>query len=83
MVKNIKTVLTDRGYSIIKTKFGFKDINRTKKDLTVMPFINDNFGGKARSFPIYLESDKKLYLPKFYGFENFGDLIELKYIRRN
>ena len=80
MVKNIKTVLTDRGYSIIKTKFGFKDINRTKKDLTVMPFINDNFGGKARSFPIYLESDKKLYLPKFYGFENFGDPDRVKNI---
>ena len=78
MPKTIKNILSNRGYAIIKLHYGFKDINRTKKELTVLPYINDSYGGKAISFPIYLESDKKLYLPKYYGFENFGDPDKIK-----
>ena len=78
MPKNIKNILSNRGFAIIKIEYGFRDINRTKKELTVLPYINDSYGGKAKSFPIYLESDKKLYLPKHYGFENFGDPDKIK-----
>uniref|UniRef100_A0A6C0EIB5 Helicase ATP-binding domain-containing protein n=1 Tax=viral metagenome TaxID=1070528 RepID=A0A6C0EIB5_9ZZZZ len=78
MPKKIKNILSNRGFAIIKIEYGFRDINRTKKELTVLPYINDSFGGKAKSFPIYLESDKKLYLPKYYGFENFGDPDQIK-----
>ena len=67
-----KTVLTNRGYAIIKQKYGFKDINRIKKELTVRPYVNEAYSGKACSFPIYMESRKKIYLPKHYGFETFG-----------
>ena len=80
MSDNTKTILSNKGYAIIKTKFNFKDLNRTKKELTVSPYINENFGGKATAFPIYLESPKKIYLPKHYGFENFGDPDKIKMI---
>uniref|UniRef100_A0A6C0IXV9 Helicase ATP-binding domain-containing protein n=1 Tax=viral metagenome TaxID=1070528 RepID=A0A6C0IXV9_9ZZZZ len=78
MTDNIKTILSNKGYALIKTKFNFKDLNRTKKELMVLPYINENFGGKATAFPIYLESPKKIYLPKHYGFENFGDPDKIK-----
>jgi len=76
----VKTILTHRGYAIIKEQFGFKDINRTKKDLTVSPYVNESFAAKATPFPIYLESDKKLFLPKHYGFENYGVPDQIKNI---
>ena len=75
MSDNTKTILSNKGYAIIKTKFNFKDLNRTKKELTVSPYINENFGGKATAFPIYLESPKKIYLPKHYGFVTMWIII--------
>ena len=76
--KVIKTIVTPRGYAIVKQHFGFRDINRTKKELTVSPYVNENYAAKAAPFPVYLESDKKLFLPKHYGFETFGDPEKLK-----
>ena len=58
--KTIKTSLTQRGYALTKTEFGFKDINRCKKELTVSPFVNNNYSTQSNPFPIYLESNKKL-----------------------
>lgn len=78
--KTIKTILTDRGYAIVKKYFGFRDINRTKKELTVSPYVNENYSAKARPFPIYMESVKKIYLPKHYGFETFGDPDKIRSI---
>jgi superfamily II DNA or RNA helicase len=71
--KIIKTSLTQRGYALTKTEFGFKDINRCKKELTVSPFVNNNYSVQSKPFPIYLESNKKLYLPKYYGLDTFGE----------
>lgn len=76
--KSIKTVLTKRGYAIVKDKFSFKDIQSCKRQLNVKPFINEDFGGTAISFPIYLESHKKMYLPKHFGFEKFGEPDQVK-----
>ena len=74
MTKKIKkTFISNRGYSIIKKHFSFRDINRTKRELTVSPYVNDNYSAKPRPFPIYMESHRKIYLPKFYGIETFGD----------
>ena len=78
--KIIKTILTDRGYAIVKEHYGFRDINRTKRELTVSPYVNESYSAKARPFPIYMESHKKMYLPKHYGFETFGDPDKIKSI---
>ena len=80
--KLIKTILTSRGYSIIKEHFGFRDINRTKRELTVSPYVNENYAAKPRPFPVYLESQSKIYLPKHYGIETFGDPDKVKEIAK-
>ena len=69
----IKSELTEKGYILRKEGLPFKDLNRIKKDLMVSPFVISSYGQKAPTFPIYLESIKKIYLPKFYGLENFGE----------
>lgn len=78
MTASPKTIYTKRGYAIVKHKFGFKDIHSCKQELTVTPFVNDDYAAKVSPFPIYLESDKKLYLPKHYGFKKFGNPDEVK-----
>ena len=76
--KIIKTILTRRGYAIVKQHFGFRDIHKCKKDLTVAPFVNENVAAKPSPFPVYLESMKKLYLPRHYGIEHFGEPDKVK-----
>ena len=73
-----KTMYTSRGYVIYKEHFDYKDINRTRKELSVLPFVNTGFGGSANRFSVYLESNKKLYLPKHYGYETFGNPDKIK-----
>ena len=71
-----KTFLCHYGYGIVKKKYVFKDINRTKKDLNVKPFSAfqiSKFNNQTKSYPVYLESKTKIYMPKFYGLENFGE----------
>tara|TARA_B110000208_G_scaffold136643_1_gene165120 strand:- start:247 stop:1740 length:1494 start_codon:yes stop_codon:yes gene_type:complete len=70
--KEPKTILTKRGYAIVK-KYFTKEIPRIKKELHVRAFISSDFGSKSTPFPIFLESEKKLYIPKHYAFKEFGN----------
>lgn len=67
--------LSNRGYSILKENFKSNELNDIRKDLTVKPFINQDYGAKPTPFPIYCESKRKLYLPRFYGEQKFGKAI--------
>ena len=48
------------------------EITKIRKDLTVKPFTNTNYGNEAPAFAVYSESKRKLYLPRFYGIKEFG-----------
>ena len=65
------TKLSKQGYSIIKKTIPLK-LNKIKRDLTVKPFIKNNYGAPPKSFKIYLEGINKIYVPKFYGINNLG-----------
>lgn len=64
--------LSKRGYAIKKDSFDGAFIDNIRKELTVIPFTTEDFGAPPRSFPVYLESPKKLYLPKHFAVENMG-----------
>ena len=70
--KNAKTYLAKRGYILRKDFFHEKQLNQARNELNVKPFTNNDFGKPEESFKIYLENEKKMYLPKFYGIEHFG-----------
>ncbi len=74
----VKTIYTKRGYAIVKKYFSNDILDRTKKDLMMVPYTPDDFMAKPQPFPIYLESGQKLYLPKFYGFKHFGEPDQVK-----
>ena len=71
--KTPKSYVTKRGYAIVKSKFSPSEIKECKKELTVRPYVNAEFSSRPPSFAIYMESLKKLYLPKHYGIEKFGE----------
>ena len=74
-----KSYLSSGGYIIRKDEYESSLIRKIKKDLTVRPISNMNYGKEPDSFRIYLESQTKLYLPKFYGLENLGEPEKVKY----
>jgi superfamily II DNA or RNA helicase len=72
-IKNAKSYLGKRGYILRKKFLSNEVINNIRSDLTVKPFVNGDYGGVEESFKIYNENENKLYLPKFYGIEKFGN----------
>ena len=62
----------DNGYTVVKEKLTNAQITKIRKDLTVKPFVNASYGAEAPAFAIYMESKRKLYLPRYYGIKEYG-----------
>lgn len=62
-----------RGYIIKKDDFENDVLEKIRNDLMVKPNISNDFGDNNESFKVYLENEKKMYLPKFYGLKLFGE----------
>jgi len=69
--------LGNKGYSIYKVSLNEKIISFIKKELTVKPFTQGSII-ESESFPVYMESDKKIYVPRFWGINIFGYPKSLK-----
>lgn len=59
-----------RGYTIFKSNLSNEQTRKIKKDLIVKPFSTH---GQEISYPIFRESERKFYLPRYYGSEEFGE----------
>jgi len=72
---NTETSLSATGYGLLKKTMLKKDEELLKAELTVKPNTVDyaNSSGNDSSFCVYRESNKKLYLPKFYGLKRYGE----------
>ena len=73
----INSYIGNKGYSIYKISLNENIIAFIKKELTVKPFMQSSIV-QPNSFPIYLESDKKIYVPRFWGINIFGNPKTLK-----
>jgi len=72
-----QSYLGKKGYTVPKSVLSIQDIEQVKKELLVKPEVfgaNYGGGGKGDSteFPVYRESDKKIYIPRFYGIKRYG-----------
>lgn len=63
--------LGKKGYTIFKNNLTNEKYKKIKQDLNVKPFTSHGFGAEV-CYPIYRESEKKVYLPRYYGTEHFG-----------
>ena len=73
MKSSISNKLSNKGYIIIKDEYNDKEIKNIKDTLNVVPYspYQSKFSPPP-SFPIYQESIRKLYLPRYWGLENLG-----------
>ena len=73
----MKGSLSDRGVGLFKDQLSPQDESKIRKDLTVKPFSIPNSIQQSKPFPIYRESTKKIYVPRFYGSNEFGIPIQV------
>lgn len=66
------TYLGQKGYTIDKSGIPDTTIETIKDELLVKPKTIPTAMTKPVEFPIYRESGKKLYVPRFYGIKKFG-----------
>lgn len=63
--------LGKKGYSLYKHNLTPRTLKKIRNELNVKPYSSHL--NTAVSYPIYRESETKLYLPRYYGVENYGD----------
>jgi superfamily II DNA or RNA helicase len=78
MPKNLNTYLGQKGYTILKSELTIKQQAQIKEQLTVKPYVPGSPVQLEKSFAAYRESDKKLYIPRYYGDEIFGPVKNYK-----
>lgn len=71
-----RTYVSQRGYVVMKKELGEVECERLKKALTVKPFVNTDYGPEPESFNVFLENDRKIYIPKFFGRGRYGKETE-------
>jgi hypothetical protein len=66
--------LTRKGYIIKKHLIDKESLDKIRKELTVSPKVLPCFKEiqKPKPFPIYIESETRLFMPKKYGIKKFG-----------
>lgn len=67
----INSYLGGKGYTLYKLCLTPKVIEFIKSELTVKPMLQNSYA-EAKSFPIYQESEKKIYVPRHWGIAMFG-----------
>ena len=77
--EKLNTYLGQKGYTLVKNELTIEQQKQIRNDLTIKP-SNHGMPGLTNqtSFPAYRESLKKMYVPHYYGVENFGPPKEIK-----
>jgi superfamily II DNA or RNA helicase len=78
MPKNLNTYLGQKGYTILKSDLLISQQQYIKEQLLIKPCTPGAPISIEKSFPAYRESDKKLYVPRYFGEQLFGPTKEYK-----
>ena len=68
----METEIGPRGYTITLKTLPVHFLENIKTELFVKPLENPNFQG-SDPFPVFRISKSKIYLPRFYGIEKYGN----------
>ena len=76
----INSYLGNKGYSIYKVCLNDSIIDFIKNELTVKPLAINSLV-EAKAIPVYQESDKKIYVPRYWGINMFGypKMLKIQY----
>jgi len=70
--QDLNTYLGNKGYTIQKSELSIKLQLKLKEMLMVKPYVPGSPFVKENTFPAYRESDKKIYIPRYFGENLFG-----------
>lgn len=73
----MSTYLGPKGYTIYKECLSPSELNKVRKELLVRPYI-PKAPVQPDRFPVFRESPTKIYLPRFFGVENYGEPDEFR-----
>ena len=66
-----------KGYTIYKDSIDADELKSIRDELTVKAYIPKS-PIQPPSFPVYKENATKIYIPRYYGIENYGEPHEIK-----
>jgi superfamily II DNA or RNA helicase len=75
---DLNTYLGNKGYTILKNELSIKHQLKLKEILMVKPYVPGSPVQIQKTFPAYRESDKKIYVPRYFGEELFGPAKTIK-----
>ena len=66
--------LSKRGYVVKKNSITDEELMKIKLELKGKPLVDSKFNFKQEnpSYPVFIETKNKIYIPKMYGIEKFG-----------
>lgn len=70
--QNLNTYLGNKGYTILKSELSINQQLALKEMLMVKPYVPGSPVQIQKTFPAYRESDKKIYVPRYFGEEILG-----------
>ena len=76
--QTLNTYLGNKGYTILKSELSISLQLKLKEMLMVKPFVPGSPITKEKTFPAYRESDKKIYIPRYFGEKLLGQAKTIK-----
>jgi superfamily II DNA or RNA helicase len=70
------STLTHLGYAIKKASMQQHELLALRKELTVAPKLGGKFAKQGDSFSVFLESSSRMYLPRMWAKEKYGEAQE-------
>ncbi len=67
-----KSYLGNKGYTVYKNEITKEELEYLKGELVAKPFTNGMIKTTQDTFPIYRESEKKIYMPRYFGERIYG-----------
>jgi len=75
---NLNTYLGSKGYTLLKKELNIEQQQNIRQELMVKPYVHGAPTNVTISFPVYRESDTKIYVPHYFGIQKFGIPKEIK-----
>ena len=74
---DVTTYLGPKGYTIYKDYLSIEEQQFIRTELNVKAFVPKSIS-KIEPFPVYRESQKKFYIPRFFGESIYGEADEIR-----
>ena len=74
---DVTTYLGPKGYTIYKEYLSIEEQQFIRTELNVKAFVPKSIS-KIEPFPVYRESQKKFYIPRFFGESIYGEADEIR-----